>query len=91
MLLIAALVIATIAFFFQGYVGMVLWNWTIAPLGLPILAYWQSFALLLTVKYWTHQWSPIKADTSDEASALMHSMVGLGYPALVLLIVWLVK
>lgn len=44
-----AFIVAVASLFSQGFVGMTLWRWFVAPLGFPHINYWWALGLITTI------------------------------------------
>lgn len=59
-------------FIADAHIGRLLWNWFVAPLGMPTLSLAHAAGLALLAELWTYQFSAYevhlikKTDTADE-------------------------
>lgn len=84
----AMLVIGSI---WRGYVFSVLWKWFIVPIfGLPLLSIPVAIGIALVASFLAYQYHYVKDERSESEKLFGAMGIMMFYPALVLLIGWIV-
>ena len=75
--------------FWYGFVGMMLWNWFLVPLGVVSITFWHAMGLVMLVTYFVTNKKYQDIEKTDPKVFAKVFWFAISYPAIALLFGWL--